>query len=122
MMRKFGWLCSLAMSIGLALGAGARDGRIGLSSIISPAEAQQTSPANTPATPAVTNQGNINADQARQTLDVLQNDAKRNQLIQVLQTIANAPSATPGNATVGGSGTPSAAQPAAAPAANPPAT
>jgi small-conductance mechanosensitive channel len=35
----------------------------------------------------------ISADQARQTLDVLQNDAKRNQLIQVLQTIVAAPTA-----------------------------
>jgi small-conductance mechanosensitive channel len=48
----------------------------------------------------------ISADQARQTLDVLQNDAKRNQLIQVLQTIVAAPTANGA---------------AAAPAATPPA-
>jgi small-conductance mechanosensitive channel len=64
--------------------------------------------------PAMTTNG-INAEQARQTLEVLQNDAKRNQLIQVLQTIANAPVA----------GTPTAipaATPVGTPAATPTAT
>ncbi|HVJ33415.1 MAG TPA: mechanosensitive ion channel domain-containing protein [Terriglobia bacterium] len=71
------------------------------------AQAQESSGAALPApaspTAGNTNAGNINAAQARQTLDVLQNDDKRNQLIQVLQTIANTPAANAPAGTAAGS-------------------
>ena len=116
-MRKFGWLCFLAVSIGLALAAGASDGRLALlSALVPPAEAQQA------AAPATASPGgNISADQARQTLDVLQNDAKRNQLIQVLQTIANAPAGNGAAANAPAAGAPAASVPAASVPANAPA-
>lgn len=79
-----------------------------------------TSTAPAPATPTVlpATNGNVSADQARQTLEVLQNDAKRNQLIQVLQTIANtpgtAPAAASNNAPAGNGGNEAPANPPAA--------
>jgi small-conductance mechanosensitive channel len=84
-MRKAGLLWSLVVLVCLAV-AGA--GGIGL---VAPALAQQTPAITAGQVTAGQTSGNISADQARQTLDVLQNDTKRNQLIQVLQTIANAP-------------------------------
>jgi len=79
---------------------------------IATAAAQEN--ANAPATaPAASPAANVTAEQARQTLDVLQNDAKRNQLIQVLQTIANAPTgATAAANTPAATGTAATTSPA----------
>jgi len=155
-MRKLGLLCSLVMLTGLAVLAGAGDGRFDPSSLftafIASAEAQQTStggaaqpattPAPTPAAPTATPAAApattpvktvtapagsaVTADQARQTLDVLQDDTKRKQLIQVLQTIATVPGATVPGATVpvaAGAATPATPAPTTpAPAATPPST
>ncbi len=100
-----------------------------LTTLAAPVLAQQTAPAPA-ASPTVvvpaTGQGggqgtgqNVTAEQARQALDVLQNEAKRNQLIQVLQTIAN----TAGTNTPVASPAPAKpANPAPAPATSAPAS
>jgi small-conductance mechanosensitive channel len=91
-----------------------------------PALAQQPAPPShggnpAPAAQAVSKAGAVTPEQARQALDVLQDDAKRLQLINVLKTIAA--TANNGAATGGaGHGTAPAASPPAASGTPAPAT
>ncbi|HVI87008.1 MAG TPA: mechanosensitive ion channel domain-containing protein, partial [Dongiaceae bacterium] len=89
--------------------AWAQDTGSGAPATSTPATPTPTAPASAP---QATTGGGVTAEQARQTLDVLQNDAKRNQLIQVLQTIVNVPGVNVPGVNVPAANVPAGAVPA----------